>query len=416
MSNPKDVIVDAKGMSTHPNDLKLDNGALSVAENVIINRENVIERRRGFKELSTNLPDFAPTSMFTVGGESFVVVDNLLWKLVSGAWVAQPPVYANVAAASVYGNDGVLVFAFTSGTNFAVALNTSTGAQFKIKTNSTVRGAWYDSATGNLYTSHGNAALDTNIKVQNLLTGGESSVFAGSATAGTTGTSDGTSTAARFNNVSGLWGDGAGSLYAADTGNHTIRKITYPGAVVTTVAGTAGASGETDNTGSAARFTSPTYLTGYGSNLYVSSSDDAIRKVTLPGFVVTTFAGDAAFGYADGTGTAARFSQISGLSANSTDLYVADGNNETVRRVTLSGAFVTTPFGTVNVSASTDGVGTAARFQQPRGVVVNGSRVYVGDTTYTRLAYLPDGYVASVFAPSPSLDFVNSSMIYGVNR
>lgn len=414
MSNPKDVIVDAKGMSTHPNDLKLDNGALSVAENVIINRENVIERRRGFKDLSTNLPDFAPTSMFTVAGVSYVVLDNLLWKLESGAWVPQSPFFAGISQETVYGNDGILVLQFVGATGFGVAFNLSTGAQTKLTTDNGITGAWYNSTTGDLYTSHAAGPVGNNIQVQSLTSGTAATIFAGS-TSGATGTTDATGTFARFNGVSGLWGDGAGNLYACDTGNSTIRKVTYPGAVVTTYAGTAGSAAETNGTGAAARFTSPYFMTGAGTNIYVTSSTNAIRKIAS-GAVVTTLAGAAASGSSDGTGTAARFNTIAGISANATDLYVADATNRTVRRVTLPGAVVTTPFGAVGVTASTNGLGTASRFTLPEGVALHGNRLFIGDQNITRLAYLPDGYVGSVFAMSSSLDNVNSSMIYGVNR
>jgi hypothetical protein len=66
-------------------------------------------------------------------------------------------------------------------------------------------------------------------------------VLAGS-TAGTSGSTDGTTTAARFNNPTWIVADGIGSYYISDTSNHTIRKMTSAG-VVTTVFGTAGVAG-----------------------------------------------------------------------------------------------------------------------------------------------------------------------------
>jgi hypothetical protein len=61
-------------------------------------------------------------------------------------------------------------------------------------------------------------------------------------TAGAEGSADGTGTAARFNNPSGVATDSTGNVYVADRGNSTIRKIT-PASVVSTVVGVAGRAG-----------------------------------------------------------------------------------------------------------------------------------------------------------------------------
>lgn len=110
-------------------------------------------------------------------------------------------------------------------------------------------------------------------------------------TPGVVGSDDGTGTDALFASPSQIAVDNADNLYVADTGNHTIRKIT-PAGVVTTLAGLAGSNGSADGTGSAARFNSPIGITlGANGNLYVGDSDNnLIRKVTMAG-VVTTVAG-----------------------------------------------------------------------------------------------------------------------------
>ena len=78
--------------------------------------------------------------------------------------------------------------------------------------------------------------------------------------------------------------DSAGNVYVADTSNHTIRKVT-PAGVVTTLAGLAGNSGSADGTGSAARFYLPCGVAvDSAGNVYVADTGNhTIRKVT-PGW------------------------------------------------------------------------------------------------------------------------------------
>src|SRR5262249_55402569 len=151
-------------------------------------------------------------------------------------------------------------------------------------------------------------------------------LFAGS---GTEGSLDGTSTNAEFESASGLAVDNEGNLYVADEFNYTIRKVTLQG-VVTTLAGLAGAAGSFDCLGTNARFRVPCGVavdrTG---NVYVADAgNNTVRKVT-PAGLVTTFAGLAgAFGSTDGTGSAARFNFPCGVAAdNAGNVYVADGGN-----------------------------------------------------------------------------------------
>lgn len=191
---------------------------------------------------------------------------------------------------------------------------------------------------------------------------------------GTSGTANGTGTTARFNNPAGIARDGAGNFYVADRGNHAIRVVT-PGGDVTTLAGLPGTSGSADGTGTAARFYRPQALALDGAgNVYVADSDNqTIRKVT-PGGVVTTLAGlPGSRGGADGTGSAARFNGPFGVATDGAGtLYVADYNNNTLRTVTPSGV-VSTLLGLAGTPGAVSGTGTAARLYGPRGVALGPS-------------------------------------------
>ena len=92
---------------------------------------------------------------------------------------------------------------------------------------------------------------------------------------------DGTGSAARFFGPQSVAVDGTGNVYVADSGNHTIRKIT-PSGVVSTLAGLAGSSGSNDGTGCTARFYGPSGVAVDGTgNVYVADSGNlTIRKVT----------------------------------------------------------------------------------------------------------------------------------------
>src|SRR5207249_253597 len=117
----------------------------------------------------------------------------------------------------------------------------------------------------------------------------------------------------------------------ADYLNNTIRKVT-PGGVVTTLAGLAGTGGSADGTGTAARFNDPYGVAVDGSgNVYVADSDNnVIRKIT-PAGLVTTLAGLAgSYGSSDGTGSAARFNSPYGVAVDGLgNVYVADTENYT---------------------------------------------------------------------------------------
>ena len=207
------------------------------------------------------------------------------------------------------------------------------------------------------------------------------SSLAGTATAGY---GDGTGTAARFSAPKGIAVDSEGNIYVADTDNNRIRKITSSG-VVTTLAGTATA-GYGDGTGTAAFFSAPHGIAADSSgNMYVTEAgNNRIRKITSSG-VVTTLAGTSVAGYADGTGTAARFSAPKGIAVDSEgNIYVADTGNNRIRKITPSGV-VSTFAGTATAGYG-DGTGTAARFSAPHGIAADSEgNMYVADTGNNRI-------------------------------
>jgi hypothetical protein len=221
---------------------------------------------------------------------------------------------------------------------------------------------------------------------------------------------DGTGAAARFYLPQGVAVNSSGTLIAvADYGNHRIRRITYPGGVVTTLAGS-GTSGSTNGTGSNATFAAPSGVAflSDGNIVVGERGGNQIRLVT-PAGVVTTLAGIVTAGSANGTGANARFSSPSGVTVLPNGIIVvADEGNHRIRLITYPGAVVTTLAGTSYSFA--DGTGTAASFRSPVGVAVIASTNVIvvtdGGNERIRLVTYPGG-VVTTYAGNGGAGFVN---------
>jgi sugar lactone lactonase YvrE len=206
---------------------------------------------------------------------------------------------------------------------------------------------------------------------------------------GTTGSADGIGTGALFYHPGNLALDTtSGNLYISDTGNNTVRQLQLSNNVVVTIAGTPGAPGAADGIGSAARFNHPRGLAFDATHacLYVADTyNQTIRSIALPGTAlpctVTTVAGGVGVsGSLDGTGTAARFSDPWDIALSTTgDLYVADSANDTIRDIAIATWSISTLAGNAGQTGSQDGTGSAARFDDPRGIATDGTNIYVGD-------------------------------------
>lgn len=223
-----------------------------------------------------------------------------------------------------------------------------------------------------------------NHTIRKLTSAGVVTTIAG--TAGTPGASDGTGSAALFYGPKSLVSDGT-NLYVNDTSNHTIRKVVIGTGVTTTLAGYAGTSGTTDGTGAAVRFYAPFGIAYDGTNLFVTDTGNhTIRKVTAAG-VVTTLAGTAGTsGNTDATGTSAKFNTPTGVVSDGTNLFIADSGNHTIRKVVIATGVVTTLAGTAGASGSADGTGAAARLNQPVGLTIdNAGNLYVSDQNFTKI-------------------------------
>ena len=141
--------------------------------------------------------------------------------------------------------------------------------------------------------------------------------------------------------------------------------------------------GSLDGSGSAARFDAPDGIVlGPDGNLYVAERNSGtIRKVSQQGVAVTVAGSAGASGSADGAGGAARFNEPTRLEADiDGNLYVTDTGNSTIRQVSASGA-VTTLAGAAGQCGSVDGNAGNARFCNPQGITLDrNGNLYVADT------------------------------------
>lgn len=238
----------------------------------------------------------------------------------------------------------------------------------------------------------------SNNRVRTISSLGVVTTLAGSATLGQ---ADGTGTSASFNKPSGVAVSTNGVIYIADHYNHKIRAMSSVG-VVTTFVGT-GLAGISDGIGAAATLSYPVDLVmDTSGNMYTCSTNNfaRVRKIT-PAGVTTTFAGSKTVnGYVDGTGTSAQFAATTlycGLAVDTVgNVYVADSNNDVIRKITSSSVVTTL----VGLGAGyNDGTGTSAKFNNPLSVAVDTTgNVYVADFSNMVIRLVTSSGVVTTFA------------------
>jgi sugar lactone lactonase YvrE len=253
-------------------------------------------------------------------------------------------------------------------------------------------------SVGNLY-----FADRFNHRIRRITPQGDVTTLAGN---GVNAFADGTGTNARFFGPNGITVDLEGFVYVADTGNNRIRKISQAGVVTTLVGSTVGSA---NGVGTNATLNTPNGIAiDSKGNLYVTdSANHRIRKIIKEGFM-STFAGSSA-GYLDGIGTNANFSNPSGITIDFTgNLYVTDGSNNRIRKITPTGV-VTTLAGS-GTAGFGDGSAATAGFNFPFGVAVDSSlNVYVSDFNNHRIRKITSGGIVSTLAGNGTTTFANGT-------
>ncbi|MBI3881079.1 MAG: hypothetical protein HY301_13590 [Verrucomicrobia bacterium] len=204
---------------------------------------------------------------------------------------------------------------------------------------------------------------------------------------------------AAFDSPSGVCVDAAGNLFVADTGNHTIRKIAANG-TVTTLAGLAGEAGATNGPGATARFNSPLgIVVATNGILFIADSGNHLLRKISPDGTVTTLAGEeGVWGTNDGPGLTAHFNNPVGLALDAAgNLFVADANNHTIRKVAPDGT-VSTVAGVPGADGCVNGPAADARFCKPASLAFDAhGNLFIADSFNHVLRRLsPRGFVTTV--------------------
>jgi len=257
-------------------------------------------------------------------------------------------------------------------------------------------------ATGNVY-----IADTKNSAIRKINTSGIISTIAGNGTAGYSG--DGSAaTAAELNFPTGITLDPSGNVYIADLKNQRIREVNTSG-IISTIAGTGAAGFSGDGfAATTAELDYPSQLTmdatGY---LYIADLYNNRVRIMKPGGNISTFAGNGTAAYKGdgGPATAAELYGPVGVMAYNGDIYIADYNNNRVRRVNASGT-ISTIAGDFNAGFMGDGgPATAASLSAPSMLTVDGSgNIYMADNANGRIRELKNSctMTASSKANPPS--------------
>ena len=219
---------------------------------------------------------------------------------------------------------------------------------------------------------------------------------------------------AEFSVPEGIAVDASGNLFVADGRNHSIRKIEISSGEVTTLAGSSGTAGNGDGTAASALFNEPraVALDGSGNLLVVDSYNHAIRSLSISTRIVTTLTGTAGANVsANGIGTAARFNEPRAIAIDSSgqNLYVADSKNHSIRKIVISTGVVSTFAGSSGVSGNVNGDKISdALFFEPTGIVIDSSgNFYVADSGNSAIRKIaPDGTVSTLAVGLSSLDAI----------
>ncbi len=258
-------------------------------------------------------------------------------------------------------------------------------------------------AAGNIY-----VADVINARIRKINTSGIINTVAGDGTLGFGG--DGSAaTSAELYQPTGVFIDGSGNLLIADMVNQRIRKVNSFG-VISTIAGNGSPALSGDGgQATAASLNYPTAITGDGSgNIYISDGmNNRIRKVS-PSGIISTYAGSGSTSYGDGgPASAAQFKQVQYVAADKYgNTFIADAYHHKIRKVNAAGIITTVAGNGIAGFNGDGGAATAASFNCPMGIAFDkAGNMYVTDILNNRIRKVDTSGIISTFAGNGSTIF-----------
>ncbi len=193
-------------------------------------------------------------------------------------------------------------------------------------------------------------------------------------------------TAAHMETPKGICVDHAGNLYVADYGNHRIRKVDAITGIITTVAGTgvAGYSGD-NGPATAAKIAYPNAISADSmGNIFISDyGNNRIRKIAAGTGEISTYAGTGVMGYTGDGGAAVAAKLVRPNSVHISrngNLYISDNGNNVIRKVSPDGIIITVAGNGSFGFAGDNGPATNATFNGPSAVFTDAAEnLYIAD-------------------------------------
>jgi len=229
---------------------------------------------------------------------------------------------------------------------------------------------------------------DQRIREVNASSGNISTV-AGNGTAGFSG-DGGPATSAELNSPYGVGVDHSGGIFIADHSNQRVRYVAAGTGYISTAAG-GGSEGDGYQAVNAILGSPSGVATDSSGNVYIADQDDQrVRRVSASTGIITTVAGNGVYGFSGDGGTAANamlYNPYGVAVDTSGNLYIADQANQRIRKVTASSGLITTVAGNGSASYAGDGgPATNASLNNPGDVAVDSAgNLYIADASNNRI-------------------------------
>ena len=183
--------------------------------------------------------------------------------------------------------------------------------------------------------------------------------------------------------------DHSNNLFILDSLNGQVRKVSYLSKVITTVTGRFASSGSDETTTATLKLPQGMCI-GRDGYIYISESGaNRILRLDLAHSLLSVVAGTGVAGYSGdgGAALAAKLNAPYGIACFDKYLFVADRQNNAIRRVDLASHFITSIAGTgANGYSGDNGLATLAQLSQPHGIAAdNRGDIFFADTTNGRI-------------------------------